>query len=129
MKKLIALCSIAFLFACSSNGDGVEVGKKTTLEVNDIYDAGTVVKGEVIRAVFTVTNTGDYPLVFGEVRPSCSCTVADKPSEPIQPGESTEIIAKVNTANVSSKEVTKSVTIMTNTTPSTKVLIIKAKIK
>lgn len=129
MKKLIALCSIAFLFACSSKGDAVEVGQKTTLEVNDVFDAGTVVKGEVIRAVFTVTNTGDYPLVFGEVRPSCSCTVADKPSEPIQPGESTEIIAKVNTANVSSKEVTKSVTIMTNTTPSTKVLIIKAKIK
>ena len=43
--------------------------------------------------------------------------------------ESTKIIAKVNTANVTSKEVTKSVTIMTNTTPSTKVLIIKAKIK
>ena len=129
MKKLIALCSIAFLFACSSKGDAVEVGQKTTLEVNDVFDAGTVVKGEVIRAVFTVTNTGDYPLVFGEVRPSCSCTVADKPSEPIQPGESTKIIAKVNTANVTSKEVTKSVTIMTNTTPSTKVLIIKAKIK
>jgi len=129
MKKLIALCSIAFLFACSSKGDAVEVGQKTTLEVNDVFDAGTVVKGEVIRAVFTVTNTRDYPLVFGEVRPSCSCTVADKPTEPIQPGESTEIIAKVNTANVSSKEVTKSVTIMTNTTPSTKVLIIKAKIK
>jgi len=129
MKNIIALLAIALLFACSSEGDAVEIGEKTTLEVNDVYDAGTVVKGEVIRAVFTVKNTGDHPLVFGEVRPSCSCTVADKPSEPIQPGASTKIIAKVNTANVSSKEVTKSVTIMTNTTPSTKVLIIKAKIK
>jgi hypothetical protein len=129
MKNIIALLAISLLFACSSEGDAVEIGEKTTLEVNDVYDAGTVVKGEVIRAVFTVKNTGDHPLVFGEVRPSCSCTVADKPSEPIQPGASTKIIAKVNTANVSSKEVTKSVTIMTNTTPSTKVLIIKAKIK
>jgi hypothetical protein len=129
MKNIIALLAISLLFACSSEEDAVEIGEKTTLEVNDVYDAGTVVKGEVIRAVFTVKNTGDHPLVFGEVRPSCSCTVADKPTEPIQPGESTEIIAKVNTANVSSKEVTKSVTIMTNTTPSTKVLIIKAKIK
>jgi hypothetical protein len=129
MKNIIALLAIALLFACSSEGDSVEIGEKTSLEVNDVYDAGTVVKGEVIRAVFTVKNTGDHPLVFGEVRPSCSCTVADKPSEPIQPGASTKIIAKVNTANVSSKEVTKSVTIMTNTTPSTKVLIIKAKIK
>jgi hypothetical protein len=129
MKNIIALLAIALLFACSSEGDSVEIGEKTSLEVNDVYDAGTVVKGEVIRAVFTVKNTGDHPLVFGEVRPSCSCTVEDKPSEPIQPGASTKIIAKVNTANVSSKEVTKSVTIMTNTTPSTKVLIIKAKIK
>jgi hypothetical protein len=129
MKKLIVLLVLPLIFSCSSEGESVEIGKKTSLEVNEVYDAGTVIKGEVIRAVFTVKNTGDHPLVFGEVRPSCSCTVADKPSEPIQPGESTKIIAKVNTANVSSKEVTKSVTIMTNTTPSTKVLIIKAKIK
>lgn len=120
---------LPFLFSCTGEEESIEVGKKTSLEVNEVYDAGTVIKGEVIRAVFIVKNIGDHPLVFGDVRPSCSCTVADKPTEPIQPGASTKIIAKVNTANVSSKEVTKSVTIMTNTTPSTKVLIIKAKIK
>jgi hypothetical protein len=129
MKKSVLFFILPFFVACSSDPGAVEVGKKTSLKVNEIYDAGTVVKGEVIRAVFTVTNTGEYPLVFGEVRPSCSCTVADKPSEPVAPGASTKIVAKVNTANVSSKEVTKSVTIMTNTTPSTKVLLIKAKIK
>lgn len=129
MKKSVLLFVLPFFVACSSDPGAVEVGKKTSLKVNEVYDAGTVVKGEVIRAVFTVTNTGEYPLVFGEVRPSCSCTVADKPSEPVAPGASTKIVAKVNTANVSSKEVTKSVTIMTNTTPSTKVLLIKAKIK
>ena len=129
MKKSVLLFVLPFFIACSSDPGDVEVGKKTSLEVNEVFDAGTVVKGEVIRAVFTVKNTGEYPLVFGEVRPSCSCTVADKPSEPVAPGSSTKIVAKVNTANVSSKEVTKSVTIMTNTTPSTKVLLIKAKIK
>ena len=129
MKKSFLLFVLPFFVACSSDPGAVEVGKKTSLKVNEVYDAGTVVKGEVIRAVFTVTNTGQYPLVFGEVRPSCSCTVADKPSEPVAPGASTKIVAKVNTANVSSKQVAKSVTIMTNTTPSTKVLLIKAKIK
>ena len=129
MKKLIALCSIAFLFACSSNGGEVEVGKKTTLEVNDIFDAGTVVKGEVIRAVFTVKNTGDYPLVFGEVRPSCSCTVPHKPEEPIQPGETGEIVAQVMTDQLITKNVTKSITLLTNTEPSTTVLVLKAVIK
>jgi len=129
MKKIGLIFAIVALAACSGKSESVEVGKQTTLEVNEIYDAGTIVKGEVIKAVFTVKNTGDYPLVFGEVRPSCSCTVADKPSKPIQPGESTKIVAKVNTANASSKEITKSVTILTNTKPSTRVLIIKAKIK
>ena len=129
MKKIGLIFAIVALAACSGKPESVEVGKQTTLEVNEIYDAGTIVKGEVIKAVFTVKNTGDYPLVFGEVRPSCSCTVADKPTKPIQPGESTKIVAKVNTANASSKEITKSVTILTNTKPSTRVLIIKAKIK
>ena len=129
MKKIGLIFAIVALAACSGKPESVEVGKQTTLEVNEIYHAGTIVKGEVIKAVFTVKNTGDYPLVFGEVRPSCSCTVADKPTKPIQPGESTKIVAKVNTANASSKEITKSVTILTNTKPSTRVLIIKAKIK
>jgi len=129
MKKIGLIFALVALSACSGKPEAVEVGKQTSLEVNEIYDAGTIVKGEVIKAVFTVKNTGDYPLVFGEVRPSCSCTVADKPTKPIQPGESTKIVAKVNTANASSKEITKSVTILTNTKPSTRVLIIKAKIK
>jgi hypothetical protein len=99
------------------------------MKVNEVFDAGTVVKGEVVKASFVVKNTGDAPLVISEVRPSCSCTVADKPTEPIAPGMSTTIVAKVETANVSAKSITKSVTLVTNTEGSTKVLLIKAKIK
>jgi hypothetical protein len=64
------------------------------------------------------------------VRPSCSCTVADKPKKPIAPGQSTEIVAKVSTDNATpGKEIKKTVTLMTNTKDSPKVLFIKAKIK
>lgn len=129
MKTFLIILIGAFTFACSSDSNKVEVGKKTSLEVNEVYDAGTVVKGEEIKAIFKVKNTGSYPLVFGEIKPSCSCTVAEKPSEPIAPGETGEIIAKVNTANSTSKTITKSVTILTNTEPSQRVLMIKAKIK
>jgi len=101
----------------------------TSMEVNEVFDAGTVVKGEVIKAKFNVKNTGKAPLVISEVRPSCSCTVAEKPEKPIEPGKSTVIVAKVETANVTSKSITKSVTLVTNTKGSTKVLLIKAKIK
>ena len=128
MKSTIFFLALSFLiFSCEDNTN-VVVGQKTTMEVNLVFDAGTVVKGEVINAKFKVKNTGKYPLVFGEVRPSCSCTVPHKP-EPIMPGETGEIVAQVMTDKLNTKNVSKSVTIMTNTEPNTTVLRIKGVIK
>jgi len=129
MKNTILFIALSFLiFSCEDNSK-VVVGQKTSMEVNLVFDAGTVVKGEVINAKFKVKNTGKYPLVFGEVRPSCSCTVPHKPEKPIQPGETGEIVAQVMTDKLNTKNVSKSVTIMTNTEPNTTVLMIKAVIK
>jgi hypothetical protein len=128
MKKSIAFVGILMLFACGQD-QKVEVGQKTTMEITPEFNAGTVIKGEIIKAHFKVENTGDYPLVFGEVRGSCSCTVAEKPEEPIQPGETGEIIAEVNTENLSSKNIVKSVTIMANTEPNLTVVTIKGTLK
>jgi hypothetical protein len=129
MKKSIvffAFCSL--LFSCEDTSK-VVVGQKTTMEVNLVYDAGNVIKGEVINAKFKVKNTGKYPLVFGEVRPSCSCTVPHKPEKPIPAGETGEIVAQVMTDKLNTKNISKSVTIMTNTEPNTTVLMIKGVIK
>lgn len=128
MKKSIAFIGVLVLFACRQE-QKVEAGQKTTMEITPEFNAGTVIKGEIIKAHFKVENTGDYPLVFGEVRGSCSCTVAEKPEEPIQPGETTEIIAEVNTENLSSKKIVKSVTILANTEPSLTVVTIKGTLK
>jgi hypothetical protein len=128
MKKSIVFIGILLLFACGQE-QKVEVGQKTTMEITPEFNAGTVIKGEIIKAHFKVENTGDYPLVFGEVRGSCSCTVADKPEEPIQPGETGEIIAEVNTENLNSKNIVKSVTIMANTEPNLTVVTIKGTLK
>jgi len=128
MKKTIAFIGILMLFACRQE-QKVEVGQKTTMEVTPEFNAGTVIKGEIIKARFKVENTGDYPLVFGEVRGSCSCTVAEKPEEPLQPGETAEILAEVNTENLTSKKISKSVTILANTEPSLTVVTIKGTLK
>jgi hypothetical protein len=106
MKKFVLFIGIALLFSCGDD-QPLQVGQKTTMEVEAVFDAGTVVKGEVINAKFKVTNTGDYPLVIGDVTPSCSCTVAEEPKDPIQPGESSEIIAQVKTDDLSSKKIQK----------------------
>lgn len=129
MKKSILLFSLCFAMLACKDTPKVEVGQKTTMEVNLVFDAGTVIKGEVINAKFKVKNTGKYPLVFGEVRPSCSCTVPHKPEKPILPGETDEIVAQVMTDKLSFKNVSKSVTVMANTEPNTTVLMIKAVIK
>lgn len=129
MKRVIGILIGGLIFVSCSGKQDVEVGQKTTMEVNLLYDAGSVIKGEVINAKFKVKNTGNYPLVFGDVRPSCSCTVPHKPEEPIQPGETGEIVAQVMTDQLVTKNVTKSITLLTNTEPSTTVLMIKAVIK
>jgi hypothetical protein len=128
MKKIVLFIGIGFLFSCDDD-KALQVGQKTTMEVETVFDAGTVVKGEVINAKFKVTNTGDYPLVIGDVNPSCSCTVAEEPEDPIQPGESSEIIAQVKTDNLTSKKIQKMITVMANTEPNVTVLEIKGKIR
>jgi len=117
------------IIGCEGNNE-LEVGQKTTMTIDKIYDAGTRVKGEVIEAVFNIENTGDYPLVFGEIKGSCSCTVADKPEAPILPGEKGVITAKVDTEKFrSNSEISKYVTVLANTEPNRVTLKIKGKIK
>lgn len=129
MKKTIFYISIVALLQGCVGNKNVEVGNKTSMFVNSVYDAGTVMKGELISVIFKVKNTGSYPLVIADVKPSCSCTVVNKPDSPIQPGQEGNIKAEVNTSNTSSGMVTKSVRIVANTEPSVTEVVIKAKVK
>lgn len=117
------------LSSCKENGE-LEVGQKTSMRIDKVFEAGERVKGEVVEAVFNIENTGRYPLVFGEIKGSCSCTVAEKPEAPIMPGEKGLITAKVNTEKFrNNTEVSKTITLMANTVPNRVVLKVKMKIK
>ena len=126
--KVIALISMVVLLASCGGNSEIVVGNKTTMEIISLFDAGDVVKGEVITAKFTISNTGDYPLVIGEVKGSCSCTVAEYPEEPILPGDKGDILAYVNTDKVGAGPLHKSVRIVSNTDPSVTEVIIKANV-
>lgn len=128
MKKLFIALSAALVLTSCGDDTAYEVGNQTTMEVNELYDAGDIVKGEMVEAIFTVKNTGDYPLVIGEVKGSCSCTVADYPEEPIAPGKEGKISAHVNTDELEAGLLNKSVRIVANTNPSVKQVLIKANI-
>ncbi len=130
MKKVAIISSLALLFmsACKSEMTNIDPSKKTTMEVNMVYDAGTVLQGELIKAEFKVKNTGSYPLVFGEVKGSCTCTVASYPDEPVAPGETAVILAEVDTEKTGTGELEKNVYIMANTEVGTTTVKVKAKV-
>lgn len=127
MKKIAFLALGLFVFSCNSK-DKLEVGNKTTLSVNETFNAGKVMLGEEVEANFTIKNTGKYPLIIAEVKGECSCTVAEYPEDPIEPGETGEISATVRTDNASEGMLSKGVRIIANTEPSITKLTINADI-
>jgi hypothetical protein len=118
MKKLFFTLTSIVLLGCNSK-DNLEIGQKTTLEVNKVFNGGKVLLGEEVEAVFNVKNTGNYPLIISEVKGSCSCTVAEYPEEPIEPG---------GTDNAAEGLLTKEVRMIANTEPSLTIMQIKANV-
>jgi hypothetical protein len=126
MKKGILFFGLITGLASCGGSDVVEIGNKTTIEVNPQFDGGKVLKGETIEAIFNIKNTGDFPLVIAEVKGSCTCTVVEKPDKPIAPGETFVIKAEVDTDRTSTGQISKGVTIVANTEPSITTVAIKA---
>jgi hypothetical protein len=130
MKALnVFLYSLLFVSLTSCNGESeAAIGEYTTIEVDPVYDGGTVAKGEIVRAEIKVKNTGDYPLVLAEVKGACSCTVSDFSQDPVAPGETTIIEAEVDTDKTGKGLINKSVTIMANTRPARTQVTVQAKV-
>jgi len=70
----------------------------TTIEWLDssYRNFGTINEGQKLDVSFRFRNTGTTPLVIGRVQPSCGCTVAEQPKEPIAPGAEGQIRATFN---------------------------------
>jgi hypothetical protein len=122
----VNLIFVGILVSSCGGSETVEIGNKTTMDVEPIFDAGKVLKGEKIDAEFKIKNTGFYPLVVADVKGSCTCTVADKPEDPIMPGESYIIRAYVDTDRTGTGAISKSITIVANTDPSISSVVVKA---
>jgi len=62
------------------------------------FDYGVIKPGSDGTRFFTVTNTGDKPLVISGVKASCGCTTPEWSQEPILPGKTSQIKVGYNTA-------------------------------
>ena len=130
MRKTFLLVGLtAALFSCGGSDNDIVVGDKTTMSVQSVFDAGTVMKGEIIKAQFKVENTGDNPLILANVSGSCTCTIADWSKDPIAPGKTGYIKAEVNTKDFPAGPVTRSINVHSNTVPNNTEILVKAKVK
>ena len=96
--------------------------------VNKIKDFGTVPKGEKIKAIFEVRNTGKAPLEISQVRPTCGCTVANF-DHTVAPGGTGKITAEVDTTGFTGP-ISKAVLVFSNDPATPQVnLVIKADVR
>lgn len=90
------------------------------------FDFGKIQYGQPVTAEFEFTNTSLVPLIINSVDPSCGCTVADYPKEPVQPGKSGKISVTFNAAAKGTFQ--KSVLVSSNATEGRASLIIKGEV-
>ncbi len=80
------------------------------------YDFGTIKQGEVVNHTFKFTNTGKSPLIIESATASCGCTVPQPPTEPIAPGESSQIEVTFNSTGKMGQQYP-TITVRANTQP------------
>lgn len=136
MKRLVIIFSaLVALAACQGNSQekSATVNAETTGEakaastastdpatyttiqwIDSAKDMGQINEGQKLEVTFRFKNTGDKPLIIQSVQPSCGCTVADKPEEPIGPGKE-GIIKGVFDSNGKPGVNTKTMTVLANT--------------
>ena len=105
----LLLIPASLLFACNAN-DTKSTPTETAALKNAVSDSanyttvqwldsthrtmGTVQQGQVVEVSWRFKNTGNKPLVIASASASCGCTVADKPEQPVSPGETGTIKAR-----------------------------------
>jgi len=91
------------------------------------YNFGDITQGETVSHQFIFTNTGEGDLIISNAKGSCGCTVPKWPKKPIVPGEKAEIKVTFNSSGREGKQ-KKTVTLVTNAIPNTKVLTISGEV-
>jgi len=74
-------------------------------------DFGVTPRGPVLVHYFRVTNTTNAPVTIGQPRVSCGCVSASILKNQLAPGESTAVLAQMDTRRIQQPYVVKSVTV------------------
>ncbi len=144
MKKLVIAVFMISLCSCNNKEQDGTVGSdivnntasangKTDADTPEIkfeeeeFDFGKITQGEIVSHAFTFKNTGNKNLIISGASGSCGCTVPQWPKEPIKAGETNKINVVFNSEGKSGLQ-DKTITIITNCEPATRVIRIKTEI-
>ncbi len=94
----------------------------------DNHEFGEIVQGEKVSYAFKFRNTGKGPLVISSASASCGCTIPEYTKTPVEAGEEGYVNVTFDSSGKSGM-VSKTVTLIANTIPNTKVLTISADIQ
>ncbi len=115
MKKFLVTLSMSALMLGAFAQDNAKAvggsGPMISLD-KEVHDYGDIANGANGTCEFTVTNTGDQPLIITNCKGSCGCTVPKCDTAPIKPGGTTVITVKYDTKRPG--PINKSVTITSN---------------
>lgn len=116
------------LISNPASASGNEKGALPVFEFPETrFHFGEVKEGEKVSHTFKFKNTGNADLIIADVSPSCGCTVPEWSKEPVRPGEEGKIDVTFNTAGKTGMQ-SKTISVLANTVPSTRVLTISAEI-
>ena len=95
--------------------------------VEEVKDFGEIIQGEIVSTTFRFRNVGQTDLIISSATASCGCTVPEWSKEPIKPGEEGKIDVRFDSNGKQGMQ-NKTITLVANTKPNTKVIAIKGTI-
>jgi hypothetical protein len=106
MVRVMLLAAVVSVGAASSARAGA-----AEYFSESVKDFGTTPRGPVLVHYFVLKNTSGQPVTIGTPRVSCGCTSAAVIKNQLAPGESTAVIAHMDTRRIPTAGVTKQVTV------------------
>ena len=128
MKHIFYLFIVLAFFSCKNeSAKPVKTPKQAAADsanytsvvyLDSAQNVGVLTMGEQIEISFDLKNSGEKPLYIISAEPSCGCTVADFPKDPLAPDSLGKIVDVFDTNKSSVGDFTKVITVITNTKPS-----------
>ena len=129
MKRLtLIVLSVVIGIGLTAMRPAMQDNNKPHIDFKTVkHDFGTIYQNADGSWEFEFTNTGKEPLIIQNVRSSCGCTIAKKPTAPILPGQSSSIKVKYDTRRIGVFR--KTITVNSNADNATVVLEIRGEVK